>query len=306
MRIANLSGRVVLAHGEKPIDVYEASRGEFGPEPAAVFERWAMFRAWAEGKYGSEPVVDEPSWLTDEHVGAPSSHPRQVFAVGLNYAEHALESGYDLPSTPVVFTKFPSCIVGPNQELEVPRGHVDWEVELVAVIGTHAYRIDEQQAWAVVAGLTVGQDLSERIMQRSGPAPQFGLAKSFAGFGPTGPVLVTPDEFENADDLEIQCSLTGEEMQRDRTSGMVFAVPSLVAWLSHITPLFPGDLIFTGTPSGIGMSRTPARFLQPGDELVSRIGGIGTMRQRIVGHYDSPASPQRTKASNNRLRDEAT
>ncbi len=297
MRIATLSGRVVLAHGEQPIDVWEASNGKFGPEPAAVFDQWATFRAWADAEYGSQPVVDEPSWLTDEHVGAPSSHPRQVFAIGLNYAEHALESGFDLPTSPVVFTKFASCIVGPNQELSIPRGKVDWEVELVAVIGAHAYRIDEQQAWAVVAGLTVGQDLSERVLQHSGPAPQFGLAKSFAGFGPTGPILVTPDEFDNADDLEIGCTLTGEKMQLDRTAGMVFSVPTLVAWVSHITPLFPGDIIFTGTPSGIGSSRTPPRFLQPGDELVSRIEGIGTIRQRIIGQYDAPAAPQKTAAA---------
>ena len=125
MRIATLAGRVVLAHGEEPIDVWEASGGKFGPEPAAVFDQWATFRAWAEADYGSQPVVEEPAWLGDEHVGAPSPHPRQVFAIGLNYAEHALESGYDLPTTPVVFTKFASCIVGPNEELTIPRGNVD-------------------------------------------------------------------------------------------------------------------------------------------------------------------------------------
>ena len=220
-----------------------------------------------------------------------------MFAIGLNYAEHARESGYDLPTTPVVFTKFPSCIVGPQHELSLPHGNVDWEVELVAVIGAHAYRIDEDQAWAVVAGLTVGQDLSERIMQRSGPAPQFGLAKSFPGFGPTGPVLVTPDEFPDPDDLEIGCRLGDETMQLDRTSGMVFGVPALVGWLSHITPLFPGDLIFTGTPSGIGMSRTPPRFLKPGDELVSHVEGIGQIRQQVVGSYAVPAPPRQTAAA---------
>ncbi len=294
MRIATLSGRVVLAHGEQPIDVWKASGGKFGPEPAAVFDHWAMFRAWADTEYGTQPVVDEPAWLNSEHVGAPSSHPRQVFAIGLNYAEHARESGFDLPTVPVVFTKFASCIVGPNQELTIPRGNVDWEAELVAVIGAHAYRIDEQQAWAVVAGLTVGQDLSERIMQRSGPAPQFGLAKSFAGFGPTGPILVTPDEFADADDLQISTTLSGEQMQLDRTAGMVFSVPALVSWLSHITPLFPGDIIFTGTPSGIGMSRIPPRFLDVGDELVTHIEGIGRIRQRIAGHYDMPAAPRQS------------
>jgi 2,4-didehydro-3-deoxy-L-rhamnonate hydrolase len=297
MRIANLSGRAVLAHDTKPIDVWEASGGKFGPSPSVVFDQWATFQSWASETYGTQPAAPTPAWLDDPEVGAPSPHPRQVFAVGLNYVEHAIEAGFDLPDTPVVFTKFPSCIVGPNQEFALPRGNVDWEVELVVVIGSHAYNIAEKQAWAVVAGLTVGQDLSERVLQHSGPAPQFSLAKSYPGFGPTGPVLVTPDELADPDDLEIGCDLAGETMQLARTSGMLFSVSTLVAWLSHVTPLFPGDLIFTGTPSGIGASRSPARFLQPGDQLVSFIEGIGSITQNIVGPgYDGPTTPEKNTA----------
>ncbi|WP_103338468.1 fumarylacetoacetate hydrolase family protein [Amycolatopsis sp. CA-126428] len=299
MRIANVAGRTVLAHSQKPIDVFEASGGRFGPSPSEVFARWAEFCAWADAEYGTDEVVLEPEWLRDEKLGAPSPHPRQVFAIGLNYAKHAQESGYELPTTPVVFTKFPSCIVGPRYELSLPQGNVDWEVELVVVIGAHAHNIDEDQGWAVVAGLTVGQDLSERILQRSGPAPQFGLAKSYPGFGPTGPILVTPDEFADPDAVEVSCRLGEEILQHDWTSGMVFGVAALVSWLSRITPLFPGDLIFTGTPSGIGMSRTPPRFLKVGDELISRVEGIGEIRQRIVGSYaaPAPAPPRRTAAA---------
>jgi 2,4-diketo-3-deoxy-L-fuconate hydrolase len=285
MRIANLAGRLVLVDTE-PIDVWQASQGQFGPSPASVFDQWSAFKSWAEANYPSGSSDTEPAWLTGPEVGAPSPRPRQVYAVGLNYAEHARESGFELPTSPVVFTKFPSCIAGANQELDLPHGNVDWEVELVVVIGAHAHRISEEQSWGVIAGLTVGQDLSERVLQRSGPAPQFGMAKSFPGFGPTGPVLVTPDEFSDPDDLEIGCTLNGETMQRDRTSGMVFPVPALVSWLSQITPLFPGDLIFTGTPSGIGMSRTPPRFLQPGDHLVSWVDGIGSINQRATQSAD--------------------
>ena len=295
MRIANLAGRLVLAHGAEPIDVFDASGGRFGPAPESIFDQWAAFKAWADDTHGTTPASSDAEWLTRPDLGAPSPRPRQVFAVGLNYVEHAREAGFALPTLPVVFTKFPSCIVGPNQKLSLPKGKVDWEVELVVVIGTHAKGIDEAQAWAVVAGLTVGQDLSERILQHSGPAPQFGLAKSFPGFGATGPVLVTPDEMNDPDDLEIGCTLSEETMQQARTSGMLFNVPSLVAWLSHITPLFPGDLIFTGTPSGIGASRTPPRFLQPGDELVSHIEGIGTIRQHILDStYDNAAAPRQS------------
>lgn len=293
MRIANLAGRVVLAHGPEPIDVWEASDGKFGPGAETVYDQWATFHAWADAKYRADPVSADPAWLAQPDVGAPSPRPRQVFAIGLNYVEHAREAGFELPTLPVVFTKFPSCIVGPNQQMSLPQGNVDWEVELVVVIGAHVQGVDEAQGWGVVAGLTVGQDLSERILQHSGPAPQFGLAKSFPGFGPTGPVLVTPDEFPDPDDLEIGCTLGGDTVQLGRTSGMLFNIPTLVAWLSHITPLFPGDLIFTGTPSGIGASRTPPRFLRPGDELVSRIEGIGSIRQGVLGPtYDGPGAPR--------------
>ncbi|MFL1382372.1 fumarylacetoacetate hydrolase family protein, partial [Nocardiopsis protaetiae] len=210
----------------------------------------------------------------------------------LNYVRHAQEAGFDLPELPVVFTKFPTCIVGPDHEVELPRGSVDWEVELVVVIGAHAHRIDEAQAWAVVAGLTLGQDLSERELQHAGPAPQFGPAKSFPGFGPTGPVLVTPDAFADPDDLRIECHLNGEAVQDGRTSDMLFPVASLVSWLSHITPLCPGDVIFTGTPSGIGAAMDPPRFLRPGDELLSRLEGVGTLRTRIGRTvHDGPGVP---------------
>jgi 2-keto-4-pentenoate hydratase/2-oxohepta-3-ene-1,7-dioic acid hydratase in catechol pathway len=159
MRTANVAGRAVMAHGKEPIDVFKASGGRFGPSPSAVFDRWAEFRAWADVEYRQVPVVRDPAWLADERIGAPSPHPRQVFAIGLNYAEHARESGYDLPTTPVVFT------------------------------------------------------------------------------------------------------------------------------------------IFTGTPSGIGMSRTPPRFLKPGDELVSHVEGIGKIRQQVVGVYAVPAPPRQTAAA---------
>ncbi|WP_063062939.1 fumarylacetoacetate hydrolase family protein [Nocardia sienata] len=294
MRIANNNGRAVLLTKSGPIDVNEASAGEFGPGPVAVLERWAEFRAWVDAEHagtGSMSEADQAAWLgTVSELGAPSPRPRQVFAVGLNYRGHIAEAGMDLPGQPLVFTKYASCIVGGDQTTELPRGGVDWEVELAVVIGSHAYRIDEDQAWAVVAGLTVGQDLSERTLQHSGPAPQFGLGKSFPGFGPTGPVLVTPDELPDPNDLAIGCSINGEVVQQDRTGGMVFGVAALVSWLSQIVPLYPGDLIFTGTPSGVGATRTPPRFLEVGDELVSWIEGVGSIRSKFVGpRYAGPA-----------------
>jgi 2-keto-4-pentenoate hydratase/2-oxohepta-3-ene-1,7-dioic acid hydratase in catechol pathway len=213
---------------------------------------------------------------------APVPRPRQVFAIGMNYAAHAAEAGVDAPEFPPTFTKFPTCIAGPDAEVGLPSTFVDWEVELVVVIGERAYEVASGKGWTHVAGLMVGQDLSERVVQLRPPAPQFSLGKSFPGFGPIGPWIVTPDELENPDDLAISCTLNGEEVQKSRTSDLIFGVDALVHDLSSITPLLPGDLIFTGTPSGVGGARTPPRFLAPGDHLVSTIEGIGTIHTHLV------------------------
>jgi 2-keto-4-pentenoate hydratase/2-oxohepta-3-ene-1,7-dioic acid hydratase in catechol pathway len=203
--------------------------------------------------------------------------------VALNYREHAAETGRTAPSDPLIFAKYVSAFTGPVSKVTLPQGHVDWECELVAVIGRAGHQIPKGDGWAHVAGLTVGQDLSERVLQRSGPAPQFGLAKSYPGFAPTGPVLVTADEFGDPDDLAIGCEVNGHTMQSARTSLMIFPVAELVAYLSTVVTLLPGDVIFTGTPSGVGAGRHPPVFLAAGDELHSWIEGIGELHQQFVG-----------------------
>ena len=205
-----------------------------------------------------------------------------MFAVGLNYRAHAEESGFALPDEPVVFTKYVSSLTGPTGDIVLSPGNVDWEVELVAVIGEGGRDIPAGLAWAHVAGLTVGQDISDRTTQFAAPPAQFGLGKSYPGYSPIGPWLVTPEEFADPDDLEIGCLVNGESVQKARTSDMIFSVPELVARLSAIVTLLPGDLIFTGTPSGVGVGRTPQRFLKDGDVLETWCGGIGRMRHRLV------------------------
>jgi 2-keto-4-pentenoate hydratase/2-oxohepta-3-ene-1,7-dioic acid hydratase in catechol pathway len=288
MRIANLAGRLVLVtpDGTAALDVERASQGRFAADPQAVYETWPAFTAWAAG---IDLAAATPFAAAD--LGAPAPAPRQVLAIGLNYAEHAAESGFDVPAEPtVMFTKWPSCLTGPVTEVELPDGgHTDWEVELVAVLGRRAFRISAADAWDHVAGLTVGQDLSERILQAAGPSPQFSLAKSLPGFGPTGPWLVTPDEFGNPDDLELGCSVNGNQMQKGRTRDLVFSVPALLSALSRRLPLLPGDVVFTGTPAGVGLGRTPPAWLAPGDELVSYVTGIGELRQRFVAARPSQA-----------------
>ena len=276
MRIANVNGRLKLLVADGAVDVETASGGRFSADPQAAYARFAELQDWA----GTVGEAAEP--FRPEQAGPPSPAPRQVFAIGLNYRDHAAESGLDAPTSPVVFPKYVSSFAGAFTEVVLPEGSVDWEIEVVAVIGKTARAVPVERAWEYVAGLTAGQDLSERVLQRSGPAPQFGLAKSFPGFSPMGPALVTPDEFERPGDLGLGCEVNGEKMQEARTSDMIFSVPDLVAYLSGILVLYPGDVIYTGTPPGVGMGRTPPRYLQEGDRLHSWVEGIGDLFQNFI------------------------
>ncbi|MDX6742444.1 fumarylacetoacetate hydrolase family protein [Actinocorallia sp. A-T 12471] len=280
MRIANVGGRLSLIDADgRAVDVERASGGAFGSDPQAVYGDWARFREWA-----ATATLPEGEAFEVDALGAPAPAPRQVIAVGLNYSDHAKEAGLGVPEgLPPLFTKFASSITGPVTQVRLPEGgNTDWEVELVVVIGKEARDVSEDRAWEYVAGLTAGQDISERITQLAGQAPQFSLGKSFPGFTPTGPWLVTPDEFADPDDVELSCAVNGEEMQKSRTSNLIFPVPTLIAKLSAIIPLLPGDILFTGTPAGVGLGRDPQLFLADGDVLVSRIEGIGELRQTFT------------------------
>jgi 2-keto-4-pentenoate hydratase/2-oxohepta-3-ene-1,7-dioic acid hydratase in catechol pathway len=279
MRVATIDGRVKLIVPGGAVDIERASNGQFSSDPQAVYARFEELRTWSSGASGASGA-DEP--FDPTLAGPPVPAPRQVFGIGLNYADHATESGFTKPDTPVVFTKFPSAIAGPVTTVRLPPGSVDWEVEVVVVMGKVSASVPVGDAWDHVAGLTVGQDLSERDLQRSGPAPQFNLAKSHPSFAPMGPCVVTVDEFDNPDDLELGCEVNGVVMQQGRSSDMIFSVSELIAYLSGIVTLFPGDIIFTGTPSGVGMGRTPPLYLREGDVLRSWIEGIGTITQTFV------------------------
>lgn len=275
MKFANHLGRAVVTDGRLAVHVADASDGKLPDEPSQVLEVWPEFRVWAENVSVTAGFPVDPSEL-----GPPSPAPRQVFGIGLNYAGHAQESGVEPPAEPPVFTKFPSSLTGADTVLELPTDTVDFEAELVVVIGRRAERVPAAQAWDHVAGLAVGQDISERTRQLIGPAPQFSLGKSFPGFSPVGPWVVTPDEVADPDDLGLGCSINGAVMQDGRTDDLIFPVPELVARLSAILPLLPGDLIFTGTPSGVGGARKPPVFLRDGDVLTTWVEGIGSITSR--------------------------
>lgn len=293
MRLGVIANRMVHVEGDTAVDIERASNGRFPADPARAFDSWDSLVEWAAT---AEPDGER---LPLDGLQNPVPAPRQVFGIGANYLDHIEEAaaaqGYVgdvkalLPKDPMIFTKFRSSLSGPYDPIPLPSGNVDWEVELVVVMGRYAERVAEKDVWRHVAGLTVGQDISERVIQMAGLAPQLSMGKSFPGFAPLGPVLVTPDAFEDPDDLELGCSLNDKVMQDGHTSGMIFSVAELVAYISTICPLLPGDLIFTGTGAGVGLFRTPPIYLKPGDTLVSWVKGIGELHNPVTAGHGYPA-----------------
>jgi 2-keto-4-pentenoate hydratase/2-oxohepta-3-ene-1,7-dioic acid hydratase in catechol pathway len=275
-RLANVAGRAVLVHRSHYTDVATHSSGVLGPDPMEALARPDLLAEIAAGLDDSSVT----GALADVTLGPPVPRPQKVFGVGLNYAAHAAEGGRDTPDSPLVFTKFPSCLVGPTADVEIRSNGCDYEGELVVVIGAGGRDITIVDAWRHVIGLTVGQDISDRPAQYAASPPHFDLGKSFDTFGPTGPVLVSTDELENRDALRIVCSVNGEVRQDGNTADMIFDVATLVSFLSSITTLVTGDLIFTGTPEGVGAAQ--GRFLADGDVITTTIEGIGTMSNRVV------------------------
>ncbi len=217
-------------------------------------------------------------------IGPCVGGTRNFIAVGLNYADHAAESALAIPSEPVLFNKAPSCIVGPNDDLELPPGSrkTDWEVELAIVIGEYAYGVKESAALDVIAGYCVCHDVSERALQLEGTG-QWMKGKGCPSFGPLGPWLVTPDEIEDVQSLSLWLDVNGQPMQRGSTATMIFGVRHLVAYISQFMTLEPGDVITTGTPPGVGLGKKPTPiYLQPGDIVTLGIDQLGSQRQRCV------------------------
>jgi len=275
-RLVNVGGRAALEHDGSWYDLATVSGDDALADPMVAVSRHAELHALHDRLVGA--VLGGP--VEGATLDAPVPRPRQVFGIGLNYAEHAGESGQPVPTVPLTFTKFPSCVVGPTADVPVTGPMVDWEVEVVAVVGTEASHVAVSDGWNFVAGLMLGQDISDRAVQLSDTPPQFSLGKSFAAFGPTGPAMVSLDAFTDVDNVGLWCDVNGERMQDGRTNDLIFSVPQLVAYLSSICTLYPGDLIFTGTPSGVGLAR--GRFLAVGDELVSGAEVLGELRNRLV------------------------
>ena len=275
-RLANVGGRGALVDGDHYYDLEELADGALSPDPMAALTAPDLLAELASGLGGRQPT----GLVTEATLGPPVPRPRNSYGVGLNYRSHAEEASMEIPDVPLVFTKFPSCITGPFDEVRLRSDRCDYEGELVVVVGPGGADIDPADAWDHVVGLTVGQDVSDRHAQFMTQPPQFNLGKSFDTFGPIGPVVVSPDCSDDPDDLALTTHVNGEARQDDRTSNMVFPVADLVAFLSRITTLATGDIIFTGTPDGIGAAQ--GLFLADGDVITTTIDGIGTMTNACV------------------------
>jgi 2-keto-4-pentenoate hydratase/2-oxohepta-3-ene-1,7-dioic acid hydratase in catechol pathway len=221
----------------------------------------------------------------DVRLGAPLMRPSKIICVGLNYAQHAAESGMALPKEPVLFFKATSAIVGPNDDLIIPRGSekTDWEVELGVVIGKKASYVSEEDAINHVAGYVLHNDYSERAFQIEKEG-QWCKGKGCDTFAPIGPFIATKDEIENPNNLKLWLKLNGEVLQNSSTSDFVFNIQQVVSYISQFMTLLPGDIISTGTPSGVGLGFDPPKYLKPGDEVELGIEGLGTSKQHVKAY----------------------
>ncbi|WBU37900.1 fumarylacetoacetate hydrolase family protein [Homoserinibacter sp. YIM 151385] len=284
---SGFAAAAVLREGEGgdqllPVLVAPRDRGDALPISVRdLLDDWAYWRPELERRVAASAPGD---WIaaSSRELLAAVPNPRTFVCIGLNYHDHAEETGAEVPVAPIVFAKHPAAVVGPDDEIPLPveSDEVDYEVELAIVIGRHASRVSEAEAMDAVAGFTIVNDVSARDWQRR--TSQWMTAKSFPGFGPVGPVLVTAEEFDVDRPHRVHLELNGETMQDSSTEQLIFGVRELVAHLSSVWPLQPGDIIATGTPGGVGFTREPAIFLRPGDVVEASIEGIGTLRNTVV------------------------
>lgn len=284
MKIANINGRAAIVADDGLVDINRASNGRFSAVTDELIPELDNILAWyaSEQPGATDPSTRETLEANLAQLGPALTRPRQIFAVGLNYKSHVDEVEMVVPSSPMIFTKFASALAGPGDEITLPPGTVDWEVEMVAVIGRGGRNITKDKALEHVCAYCVGQDISERSHQMENSPPQFSMAKSHRGFAPIGPWLTTADEIDDPEGLAIACDLDGDVVQEANTSMMIFDLATQISYLSSICELYPGDIIFTGTPAGVGLSRSPQRFIQRGETLTSYIDRLGTMRNRFI------------------------
>lgn len=252
-----------------------------------VVRQWNDFRPEVEKRLLDSKRMALTDRDTDQAL-APIATPQKVICIGKNYADHASEMGGPAPTIPVVFNKFPSAVIGAKQNIVLPRisSQVDYEGELVVVIGKPGSHIDQARAMDFVFGFCCGHDVSARDWQKGKPGGQWLLGKTFDTFAPIGPFIVTSDELTDPGNLEIETRVNGKTVQQSKTSKLIFSVEFLISHISQFCTLLPGDLIFTGTPGGVGAARNPPVFLKPGDQVEVEVQNLGVLRNSVVASDD--------------------
>ena len=237
---------------------------------------------WLNENESSAPRLDDSIRL-----GSPIARPSKIICIGLNFKDHAAESGFDAPEEPLIFGKATSAICGPYDNIIIPRGseQTDWEVELGVVIGKKTSYVDQDQALDHVGGYVLHNDVSERAFQKD-RGGQWIKGKSADTFAPMGPFMATPDEIDNINDMRMWLNVNGENMQDGNTSNLIFSVDHVISYLSQFMTLLPGDFISTGTPAGVGMGMNPEKYLKPGDVVELGIDGLGSSKQNVVAYEE--------------------
>ena len=291
-KLGSNSGRAIFIKDDKYYDVNTISNGDISSNSVEALSDTDKLSHLYANLNDYDPSGD----LGDINLDPPII-PTNVFAVVLNYKKHAEESNLEIPPFPMIFTKHSTCISGPKSDICMKSDMVDYEAELVFVIGKGGKDINKEVAWDHVAGLCVGQDISDRPVQFHSTPPQFNLGKSFDTFGPIGPYLVSTDLFDNKESLKLQCWVNDELRQETLTNDLIFDIPYLISYISEFITLNTGDVIFTGTPEGVGA--TQGKFLKDGDILKTSIEGIGTLENKCVkinNHSNTDYLPEFLKA----------
>ena len=275
-KLGTTNNRAILVNEDNYYDLEQISNGSVSSDSVQALASIDEINNLSS-KLGE---ISPTGKLSDIELSNPVPNSRNSYAVGLNYRGHAEEGGMEIPEVPMVFTKHTSCFVGPNANVEMRSDFVDYEAELVVVIGKEGKDIKKEDGWEHVAGMCIGQDISDRPAQFATQPPMFNLGKSFDTYGPMGPYLVSPDSLDDCKSLDLECKLNGKTMQKDNTNDLIFDVPTIISYLSEIVTLKVGDTIWTGTPAGVGA--TQGIFLKDGDILTTTIEGLGEMKNKCV------------------------
>ncbi|MFD6058965.1 fumarylacetoacetate hydrolase family protein [Rhodococcus wratislaviensis] len=280
MKLANIRGRACAVDGERLVDLNRVSGGELPDDPMAYVQPSLIERARLV--LAENPNVETfTAELSD--YGPPVPRPGKILAVALNFYDHAVESKREVPNEPAVFPKLTSSICGPFDPIEVPDTctMIDYEAEVVVVVGKQMRGVAAADVWDHLVGVTAGQDISDRFEQRRPPLGQFSLAKSYDTFSPIGPVMATLDEVSDLNNIALSGHLSGQQVQHGTTERLIYSIPELVEWTCRYVTLEPGDLIFTGTPEGVGTRREPPLYLVDGMVLETYVAEVGTMRNPV-------------------------